>query len=95
VPAAIEALGQLDVLRFTANDARLDVAVHAPEDGGPRRVVYVANPTAETIRAEVSLEPPVAWEREVWHDRPVNADGTLVEELPPYTVAIYDCQAQA
>jgi beta-galactosidase len=96
VDAALAALRDLPVLRFTRNDPRVDVAVHAADKDGTRRVVFVANPTADTIRAEVSLDPPVQWQRELWHDRPVNGDGTsLVEELPPYTVAIYDCQAQA
>jgi beta-galactosidase len=95
VEEALAELAKLDVLRFTRTDPRIDVAVHAEDSGGARRVVFVANPTAETLRAEVSIDPPVQWRRELWHDRPVSGDSTLVEELPPYTVAIYDCQAQA
>jgi beta-galactosidase len=90
---AIAALGDLDVVRFTRNDPRLDVAIHAPDHGGDRRVVFVANPTAETILAEVSVEPGVTWERELWHDRPAGGRKTLTEELPPYTISIYDCRA--
>jgi hypothetical protein len=89
---AVSALSRLDLVRFSRNDTRLDVAVHAPENGSGRRIVYVANPTADTIAAEVSVSPPVIWERELWHDHPVGAAGILREELPPYTVSIYECR---
>jgi beta-galactosidase len=86
------ALGGLELVRFTRNDPRLDVAVHAPAGEGERRIVYVANPTAETIQAEVSLTPAVTFVREVWDDRAAGGDTTLREELPPYTITIYDCR---
>jgi hypothetical protein len=35
----------------------------------------------------------VTWERELWHDRPAGGRKTLTEELPPYTISIYDCRA--
>ncbi|HVS84721.1 MAG TPA: beta-galactosidase [Gaiellaceae bacterium] len=89
---AIDALSRLDVVRFARNDTRLDVAVHAPDDGSDRRIVYVANPSADPIAAEVSVTPPVTWERELWTGRAVGAAGTLREELPPYTVSIYECR---
>jgi glycosyl hydrolase family 35 len=81
-----------NVVRFSRNDPRLDVAIHAPvrEDG--RRVVYVANPTAETIQAEISLTPAVTFVRELWEDRAIDASGTLREELAPYTITIYECR---
>jgi beta-galactosidase len=87
--AALDGVG-LD--RFTRNDPRLDVTVHAPASDDGRRLVYVANPTAETIRAEVELTPAVTFVRELWEDRVVGAGGTLREELAPYTVRIYECR---
>lgn len=84
------ALGDMGLLRFLVNDNRLDVAVHAPVDGGRRRVVYVANPTAEAIDAEVSLSPPVTFVRELWYGKDIAATTTLREQLPPYSVAIYE-----
>lgn len=89
-PAVLEGLG---LLRFERNDPRLDVAVHAPAGGDTGRcVVYVANPTAEAISAEVSLSPGVTFVRELWDGRDVGMRGTLEEELPPYTIRIYECR---
>jgi beta-galactosidase len=85
------ALDGLDLLRFERNDPRLDVTVHTCEDGA-RLVVYVANPTAEAISAEVTVSPVVTFVRELWEDRDVGMDGTLEEELPPYTIRIYECR---
>jgi beta-galactosidase len=91
--AALDAaLGGLGLLRFTRNDPRLDVTVHAPARDDGRRIVYVANPTAETIQAEIGLAPAVTFVRELWEDRAVGASGTLREELAPYTVRIYECR---
>jgi Glycosyl hydrolases family 35 len=86
------ALGRLELVRFARNDPRLDVAIHAPAGEGERRIVYVANPTAETIRVEVSVTPAVSFVREIWEDRAVGGGETLREELPPYTIKIYDCR---
>ncbi|MGZ4356764.1 MAG: beta-galactosidase [Gaiellaceae bacterium] len=90
--ALYAALAGLELVGFTRNDPRLDVSIHAPSEGGPRRVVYVANPTAEPIQAEVSLIPPVTFVRELWEDREMDASWTLREELPPYTITIYECR---
>jgi beta-galactosidase len=86
------ALSWLGLIRFTRNDPRLDVTVHAPDRDDGRRIVFVANPSAETIQAEISLEPAVTFVRELWEDRAVDASPTLREELPPYTVRIYECR---
>jgi beta-galactosidase len=82
----------LDLVRFTRNDPRLDVTVHAPRRDDGRRLVYVANPTDEAIAAEISLTPAVAFLRELWEDRPIDGDGTLRGELAPYTIGIYECR---
>ncbi len=86
------ALDGLELIRFERNDSRLDVSVHAPVSGGERRVVYVANPTAESIDAEVSLTPPVTFIGEAWTGRTLDVGEKLREELPPYTVKIYECR---
>ncbi len=85
------AFDELDLLRFERNDPRLDVTVHTGEDS-TRIVVYVANPTAEAISAEVTVSPVVTFVRELWEGRDVGMDGTLEEELPPYTIRIYECR---
>jgi beta-galactosidase len=89
---AVGALDRLELIRFERNDTRLDVAVHAPGDGESRRVVYIANPTDQTIEAEVNISPAVTWQRELWHDRPLDAVTTLREQMPPYTISIYECR---
>ena len=84
------ALGGLGLAHFERNDKRLDVSVHAPTTGGNRRVVFVANPTPETIRAEVRMDPPVSFLRELWDDRELTPSETLDDEIPPYTIRIYE-----
>jgi beta-galactosidase len=87
-----EAIGGVGLLRFDRNDPRLDVSIHATPDDRPERlVVYVANPTAESISAEVTLSPAVTFVRELWDGRDIGM-GTLREELPPYTIRIYECR---
>ena len=89
--AALEGTG---ALRLPRSDGRLDVAVHRPARGG-RLVVYVANPTADTIEAEVEQHVPLATVEEIWEGRPVETDGrTISETLPPYTIRIYECRPQ-
>ena len=91
--AALEvALDRFDLVRFTRNDARIDVAVHAPPQPDPRRIVYVANPTADTIDATVSLSPPVTFIRELWENRASDETEALTVQLPPYTITIYECR---
>lgn len=86
------ALQGLDLVRFTRNDARLDVAIHRAADGSGRLVVFVANPTAESIDAQVGLSVDLTSVQEIWEDRAVQANGrTLSDVLPPYTIRIYEC----
>lgn len=92
VGAAIEALaGGADLLRFRRNDPRLDVAVHRDTKDSRRTVVYVANPTAETIDAEIELSVPLGTVREIWEGRPVEVSGNrLRERLPAYTIRVFE-----
>lgn len=91
--AALEAaLGGAGLLRFRRTDPRIDVTIHRPIDGSDRLVVFVANPTAEAIDAEVRLDRPIASAREVWEDRPVaTPDGAIHEPMPAYTIKILEC----
>jgi glycosyl hydrolase family 35 len=87
-----EALQGLDMVLFTRNDARLDVAIHRATDETGRLVVFVANPTAESIKAEVGLSVNLKAVQDIWEDRAVQAHGRMLnDELPPYTIKIYEC----
>ncbi|GII22599.1 alpha-amylase family protein [Planosporangium mesophilum] len=87
------ALAGLDLIRFTRNDPRLDVAIHAPAEGGKRLVVFVANPTADPIDAEVDLHVPIGSAREIWDSRPAQTQGSALREpLLPYAINIYECR---
>jgi beta-galactosidase len=90
--AAFEAtLEGAGLLRFQRNDPRIDVTIHRPIDGSNRLVVFVANPTAEAIDAEVRLETPITSAREVWDDRRVETpDGAIREAMPAYTIRIFE-----
>lgn len=85
-------LQKLDVIRFTRNDARLDVMIHRASAESERMVVFVANPTGESINAEVELNVDLNSVREIWEDREIEAHGrSLSEVLPAYTIRIYEC----
>lgn len=83
-------LGELDLLGFTRNDSRLDVTVHRPTDGGTRALVFVANPTAEAISAEITTSPPMTFLRELWAGRTLTASTVLRDEVPAYTIFVYE-----
>jgi beta-galactosidase len=54
-------------------------------------VVFVANPTADPIDAEVDLHVKLTSVRELWADRRVGAGGSVIRDaLPPYTINIYE-----
>ncbi len=89
--AAITAAGDEGILRFTRNDPRLDVTIHADPASPGRHVVYVANPTGEAIDAVVDPGIPLGTVREIWGDRPVQADGSRIRErLEAYTINVYE-----
>ncbi|PSB13441.1 beta-galactosidase [filamentous cyanobacterium CCP1] len=90
------ALEGLDLIRFSRNDTRLDVAIHrASNDSGHdsgQLIVFVANPTGEQINAEINLGVELKSVREIWEDRDVQTNGqTLNESLSAYTIQIYEC----
>jgi beta-galactosidase len=78
-------------VHFHRNDARLDVTLHSVPNDPARLVVFLANPTAEEIAAEIRLDVELKSVKELWSERAVGAKGnTLRETLPPYTIHIYE-----
>jgi beta-galactosidase len=92
VGVAIEALpGGDDLVRFRRNDQRLDVAIHRDTKDPERIVFYVANPTADTIDADIELSIPLGTVREIWEGRAVEtASNRLRERLPAYTIRVFE-----
>lgn len=78
------------------NDPRLDVTIHSdPHDPGTL-LVFVANPTAEPVDAEVGLGVGLKEVHEVWDDRDVTTSGTTVaERMAPYSIHVYRCTVTA
>jgi len=86
-------LGDLELVRAEKNDERLDVAVHKPLDESGRTIVFVANPTAEPIKAEIGLGIELKSVDDIWEEEPVKIDGRLfADELPAYTIKVYACE---
>lgn len=80
------------LIRFAKNDPRLDLSSYrSPEQPG-KMIVFVANPTANSINAEVGLDVPIHSIRELWSDRSLAAiNGSWSDTLPPYTINMYEC----
>jgi beta-galactosidase len=90
--ALAAALAHSGSVRFTRNDPRLDVTIHAQAGQENRLVVFLANPTADTIHAQLNLDPQIKSARDLWGDRKVAVkDGVLSETMLPYTINIYEC----
>ena len=86
------ALADLGAARFSRNDPRLDVTIHrAPEEAG-RVVVFVANPTADPIDAEVGIGAPLGMVTELWTGEAVTPRGSvLAVAMPAYSIKIFEC----
>jgi beta-galactosidase len=87
------AMQDLDVIRFTKNDLRLDVTVHRPLDHSDKRViVFVANPSTDSIDAQVGLSMDLQSVKEIWEERPISLNQRMwSDRLPAYTIKIYEC----
>ena len=86
-------LGDLELVRAEKNDERLDVAVHKPLDESGRTIVFVANPTAEPIKAEIGLGAGLKYVDDIWEEKAVKINGRLfADELPAYTIKVYACE---
>jgi beta-galactosidase len=91
-PILEAALQGLDLVRFSKNDPRLDVAIHHSLDQPKRLVVFIANPSSEPINAQVGLNVDLQSVREVWDEQPVHSGGRVWSDtLPPYTIKMYEC----
>lgn len=87
------ALRDFEPTRVSKKDPRLEVAIHRDTSDASRLVVFAANPTAEPIEAEVDLNVELKSVMDIWEGRTVTADdgGSFGDELPPYTINIYEC----
>jgi beta-galactosidase len=87
------ALAHLAPVTFVRSDPRIDVAIHRTPDDSASLLVYVANPSAESIQARVGMNTPLKSVQEIWNERglPVNGS-TWTDTLPAYTINIYKCE---
>ena len=97
VPAVVAAAcEQAGLTKVIVNHPALDVAIHTDEANPSTKVIFVANPTADAIAAEVSTGGHLAGVREIWDGREVPTDGkTIVETLPPQSIHVYQCVLSA
>ena len=78
------------------NDSLLDVTIHSDPGDPTTKIVFVANPTAEPISAEVDLGTPLSAVRELWDGRNVTIAGsTIAEPMAPYSIHVYRCAVTA
>lgn len=84
-------LEDVGIWRVEKNDPRIDVTIHEKKEP-EHRLVFVANPTSGMIPTEIGLGKVPVSVREIWENKAVEIkDGKLVDELPPYTIRIYEC----
>ena len=80
------------VCRVEKNDPRIDVSIHENVREPGRRLVFIANPTSETISIKIGLDKVPISIKEIWENRAVEIrDGKLVDELPAYTIMMNEC----
>ncbi len=91
--ATIEAaLANTGAVRFTRNDPRLDVTIHRVPGDDSRVVVFVANPVAEPIDAEVGIGAVLGTVTELWTGEPVMPQGSVLAiAMPAYSIKIFEC----
>ncbi|WP_372593847.1 beta-galactosidase [Actinotalea sp.] len=93
VPAVVaRAASDAGVFEVVTNDEALDVTVHSDASDPSAKLVFVANPTAEPLAAEITLGSPIIAVREMWDGREVTTDGkTIAEAMAPYSIHVYRC----
>ncbi|HIW29883.1 MAG TPA: beta-galactosidase [Candidatus Luteococcus avicola] len=90
------ACAKADVPTIGKSEALLDVVVHRDLDNAQRRVVFVANPTAEQIDARVELPFEVQQAAELWSGDSATVQGAhLTASMPPYSINVYDCSLKS
>ena len=93
VPEAVSrALRVAGVHEVTVNDPRLEVTIHSDPQDPSTKLVFVANPSAEPVEAEVGIGVGLKDVRDVWAGRDVDTSGaTIAEPLAPYSIHVYRC----
>lgn len=97
VPAAVaHVVRDAGAQEVSRNDLRLDVTVHSDPHDPAAKLVFVANPTADPIDAEVSLGSELKEVREIWDARDVEPNGpSIAEPMRPYSIHVYRCTVTA
>lgn len=87
-----KACAAADVAAVSKSDSRLDVVVHVDQSDDKRRVVFVANPTAEAIDTRIELPFEIEKATELWSGQPGTVQGSqLMASMPAYSINVYDC----
>ena len=88
------ALHQAGIVPVTKNHAKLDVAIHrSPKEAG-KTIVFVANPTADPILAEIGIGNAPTRVTEMWTKQPVSVSGAVWKDaFEPYTIKTYLVEA--
>jgi len=85
-------LADVGAVRFARNDLRLDVTMHRVPGDASRVVVFVCNPVADPIDAEVSIGTELGTVTELWTGETVAARGSvLAVAMPAYSIKIFEC----
>ncbi|WP_216699339.1 alpha-amylase family protein [Actinotalea ferrariae] len=97
VPQAVaDVVRDAGVHEVTTNDPRLDVTIHSDPQDPSTVLVFVANPSAEPIDAEVSMGVGIKEVQEVWDGRDVTTSGgSIAEPMAPYSIHVYRCTVTA
>jgi beta-galactosidase len=84
-------LKNADVLKLEKNNPRIDLALHRDERDPDHVLIFVANPSSETIEAEVKSDMAMDFVEEIWENRRLEIKNKkLVDKLPPYTIMMYE-----
>jgi Glycosyl hydrolases family 35 len=80
-----------NVLKMAKNNPKLDIALHKKVGDPKRCLIFVANPTSETIKAEIKLTVAINSAKDIWRNRKIEIKNKkLVDEVLPYTVMMYE-----
>ena len=92
--ALAAALDKAGVVPVSKNHPKLDVTIHRDPAMAGKAIVFVANPTADPIGAEIGIGSAVAKVTEVWSGKSVAAAGAGWKDgFEPYTIKTYLVEA--
>ncbi|MDR3374951.1 MAG: beta-galactosidase [Ancalomicrobiaceae bacterium] len=87
-------LGSAGIVPVSKNHPKLDVTIHRDPAIAGKAVVFVANPTATAIDAEVGIGQTVVHVTEVWEGKPVTITAIgWKDAFAPYTIKTYLVEA--